>query len=83
LTGRLGLRTGVVDNFNPDSVGGLPQDEITLAKILKSVGYRTAVVGMFNFRCNAIKCGSKYLNLCDRKVAFGFDQWTPPYGPWL
>jgi len=41
------LRTGVVENFVPDSVGGLPREEITLAKILKTVGYRTAAIGMY------------------------------------
>ena len=35
LTGRLGLRTGDVRNFGPSSLGGLPQNETTLAEMLK------------------------------------------------
>ncbi|XP_059471231.1 arylsulfatase G-like [Neocloeon triangulifer] len=48
LTGRLGKRTGVVDNFVPDSVGGLPAEEITIAKMLKNAGYRTAAIGKWH-----------------------------------
>lgn len=38
LTGRLGLRTGIVHNFGPASRGGLPVQEITLAAHLKKGG---------------------------------------------
>ncbi|CAB3371938.1 Hypothetical predicted protein [Cloeon dipterum] len=48
LTGRLGQRTGVLNNFGPDSVGGLPETEITIAKILKEAGYRTAALGKWH-----------------------------------
>ena len=45
LTGRLGLRTGIVHNFGPASRGGLPVSEITLAAHLKRGGYHTAMIG--------------------------------------
>jgi len=45
MTGRLGLRTGVVHNFAPDSVGGLPAEEITIATHLRNHGYATAMIG--------------------------------------
>ena len=35
LTGRLGVRTGVVHNFGIDSVAGLPRTEKTIAEMLK------------------------------------------------
>lgn len=49
LTGRLGLRTGVVDNFRQGSVGGLPLSEVTLAEHLRDQGrYRTAMAGKWH-----------------------------------
>ena len=45
LTGRLGVRTGVVENFHIDSVAGLPRTEKTIAEALKPAGYRTAAIG--------------------------------------
>ena len=39
--GRLGLRTGVTHNFNPQSVGGLPLREMTLGEMFKGAGYKT------------------------------------------
>eukprot|EP01051_Picozoa_sp_SAG22_P009090 SAG22_NODE_732_length_7583_cov_3.250134_2_plen_184_part_00 len=45
LTGRLGLRTGIVSNFGPSSIGGLPLNETTIAEMLKPAGYRTGMVG--------------------------------------
>ena len=35
LTGRVGLRTGVVGNFMPYSLGGLPSSETTIATLLR------------------------------------------------
>lgn len=43
-SGRLGLRTGVVKNFEEGSLYGLPQTEITLAEALRDAGYSTAMV---------------------------------------
>jgi arylsulfatase A-like enzyme len=45
LTGRLGLRTGLTKNFGPNSLGGIPTNETTIAEILSSAGYRTAMLG--------------------------------------
>lgn len=52
LTGRLPIRSGMCsDNRRvlfPDSNGGLPQSEITIAKALKSNGYTTAAIGKWH-----------------------------------
>ena len=47
LTGRLGLRTGVVRNFGPSSLFGLPLNETTIAEHLKAHApqYRTGMIG--------------------------------------
>jgi arylsulfatase A-like enzyme len=54
LTGRLPVRSGMnaVDDlrrvFFPDSTGGLPASEITIAELLKARGYATAVIGKWH-----------------------------------
>ncbi len=52
LTGRLPIRSGMCSDTRrvlfPDSAGGLQQDEITIAKALKSAGYATACVGKWH-----------------------------------
>jgi len=52
LTGRLPVRTGMSSEKRrvlfPDSNGGLPPGEITLARLLKDHGYRTAAVGKWH-----------------------------------
>ena len=52
LTGRLPIRSGMCsDNRRvlfPDSNGGLPQSEITIARALKENGYKTAAVGKWH-----------------------------------
>ena len=52
LTGRLPIRSGMCSSRRrvlfPDSAGGLPQSEITIAKALKSKGYATAAVGKWH-----------------------------------
>ena len=55
LTGRLPVRSGMVSNHPnvrrvlfPDSAGGLPQSEITLAELLKTRGYATAAIGKWH-----------------------------------
>jgi arylsulfatase A-like enzyme len=45
MTGRLGLRTGVVTNFVPGSLFGLPTTEHTIAELLKPAGYDTTQLG--------------------------------------
>lgn len=52
LTGRLPARTGMASTKRwvlfPDSVGGLPQSEITIAKALKKKNYATAAIGKWH-----------------------------------
>ncbi|WP_057940234.1 sulfatase family protein [Algoriphagus resistens] len=52
LTGRLPVRTGMYSNKRrvlfPDSDGGLPAYENTIAKLLKEVGYATAAIGKWH-----------------------------------
>jgi arylsulfatase A-like enzyme len=52
LTGRLPIRSGMCSDKRrvlfPDSEGGLPQSEITIARMLKGNGYRTAAVGKWH-----------------------------------
>ncbi len=55
MTGRLPVRTGMCGPgptedrvLFPDSLGGLPPSEVTLAKGLKAVGYATACVGKWH-----------------------------------
>jgi len=52
LTGRLPIRNGMCDDRRrvlfPNSAGGLPPEEITLADALKEAGYATACVGKWH-----------------------------------
>ncbi len=52
LTGRLPIRNGMCsDNRRvlfPNSAGGLPPSEITIAKFLKQKGYQTAAIGKWH-----------------------------------
>jgi len=52
LTGRLPIRSGMCSSDRrvlfPDSTGGLPAEEITLAEALKTKGYRTACIGKWH-----------------------------------
>jgi len=52
LTGRLPVRSGMASSQRrvlfPDSKGGLPQTEITIAEHLKSLGYSTGMVGKWH-----------------------------------
>ncbi len=52
LTGRLAVRSGMASAKRrvlfPNSVGGLPAEEITIAKALKVKGYATAAVGKWH-----------------------------------
>ena len=52
MTGRLPVRSGMASSKRvvlfPDSAGGLPQNEITIAEILKGAGYKTGMVGKWH-----------------------------------
>ena len=52
LTGRLPIRSGMSSTARrvlyPDSVGGLPASEVTIAEILKKQGYATAAIGKWH-----------------------------------
>jgi arylsulfatase A-like enzyme len=52
LTGRLPIRSGMCSNKRrvlfPDSAGGLPKSEVTIAEALKDEGYATACVGKWH-----------------------------------
>lgn len=52
LTGRLPIRTGMCSDKRwvlfPDSDGGLPQYELTVAEALKGAGYATAAIGKWH-----------------------------------
>lgn len=52
LTGRLAIRSGMCSDRRrvlfPDSDGGLPQTEKTVAELLKGKGYRTAAIGKWH-----------------------------------
>lgn len=52
LTGRLPIRSGMCSDrirvLFPDSDGGLPHTENTIAKLLKGAGYRTAAIGKWH-----------------------------------
>src|SRR5690242_18384912 len=55
LTGRLAVRSGVAGRpgpglhvFYPKDKGGLPPEEITIARALKTKGYNTACIGKWH-----------------------------------
>lgn len=52
MTGRLPIRSGMCSSRRrvlfPDSAGGLPQSEVTIAKALKPQGYATAAIGKWH-----------------------------------
>ena len=48
MTGRYPIRFGLATNLGPDSEGGLPAEERTLAEALQSRGYRTAAMGKWH-----------------------------------
>lgn len=48
LTGRYPQRTGLAQVLGPDSRQGLREDEVTLAQLLKPLGYRTAAFGKWH-----------------------------------
>lgn len=65
LTGRYPQRMGVNGVFFPESFEGMPQEEITIAEMLKQVGYSTGLIGKWHLGHQ-----QKYLPL-----AQGFDEY--------
>ena len=67
LTGRYAVRSGMYGTrgvYFPDSRGGLPQSEQTLARVLQRAGYATALVGKWHL---GVQPGGRPLD-------HGFDQ---------
>ncbi|MGM0506608.1 MAG: sulfatase family protein, partial [Bacteroidota bacterium] len=52
MTGRYPVRSGMSSDVNrvlfPNSTGGLPQREVTIAEQVKKAGYRTAMIGKWH-----------------------------------
>ncbi len=48
LTGRYPTRVGVPRVLNPKDTTGLPKDELTLAELLKPLGYKTMCIGKWH-----------------------------------
>ena len=48
LQGRIGIRTGILTNFDPESQYGLPLNETTIAEMLKTADYDTAMMGKWH-----------------------------------
>jgi len=52
MTGRHAIRSGLSEEnprvLYPDSIGGLPESEVTIAELLKTKGYDTACVGKWH-----------------------------------
>lgn len=52
MTGRYAIRSGLCSNQRrvlfPDSTGGLPADEVTIAEALRAKGYATACIGKWH-----------------------------------
>ncbi|WP_375583931.1 alpha/beta fold hydrolase [Cyclobacterium xiamenense] len=48
LTGRYPQRMGINDVFFPESFTGMPEEEITIAELLKQKGYKSAVIGKWH-----------------------------------
>ncbi len=51
LTGRYPIRSGLTHVLIPTSPGGLPEDEVTLAELLRKAGYATACIGKWHLGC--------------------------------
>ena len=72
MTGRLPVRSGMASSKRvvlfPDSAGGLPQSEITVAEVLQKAGYSTAHFGKWHI-------GSMRADGAASPGNSGFDDW--------
>ncbi len=72
LTGRLGARTGIWGNqisiFFEDSSGGLPEDEVTIAEVMRDSGYKTVMMGKWH-----LGVGKNKFDYTPTRQ--GFDEW--------
>ncbi|KAM5127318.1 steryl-sulfatase isoform 2-T2 [Callospermophilus lateralis] len=76
MTGRYSVRSGMASRnrmgvyvFSASS-GGLPPSEVTFAKLLKSQGYSTALIGKWHLGMN---CHNK-TDFCHHPLRHGFDE---------
>lgn len=93
LTGRLPIRSGMCSNVRgvlfPDSEGGLPDSEITIAEILKGEGYHTACIGKWHLgvipKYSPLKYGFDYFfglpYSNDMELKEGLPYWESCYNP--
>jgi len=78
MTGRYPIRTGMVSD-RPGSMilrflaqqGGLPQEEVTMAKALLAADYNTSLVGKWHL---GVSC-DEYGDNCHLPIRHGFQQW--------
>jgi arylsulfatase A len=92
MTGRLPIRNGMCSDKRrvlfPDSAGGLPSTELTIATLLKKQGYKTACVGKWHLghlpqylpTSHGFDSyfGIPYSNDMDSVAPKGTDKWRPP-----
>ncbi len=88
LTGRLGVRNGMYGKrlgvLFPNDETGLPEAEVTLAELLRGVGYRTGMVGKWHLGDQPDTFptrhgfeswfGIPYSNDMDWEIGFSFDE---------
>ena len=92
MTGRLPIRNGMCSNKQrvlfPNSTGGLPASELTIAALLKKQDYKTACVGKWHLghlpqylpTSHGFDSyfGIPYSNDMDSVVPKGTEKWRPP-----
>ncbi len=98
LTGRYPIRSGMYGGRRvlfPDSKGGLPKEEVTIAEALKDKGYATALVGKWHLGIHEgsrpmdqgfdKSYGLPYVNDMDARPGLpkgAVSSWNPPEDGW-